>query len=415
MAFEAERRTLVPFFGYIIHSEEQNGTLSYVIKSEGSVSVSHIGVPIFQFGYNSYRYPKGARVYCLPSLVTTKVYILGQIPDPSIAITNETPLPREGEMILNSGDTNNSGILGLGKSQEILIFAGNRKELKFNLSPLSVNLKFLESGFLFEKSSFSLLADSQNSFELKDGKTILQSHLGIKLYGGDGNVFLSGETFGFYQDNWYPKKSLEKNGIIKTSKNINPQFDYSFYIGKSSHNFNAENGYFNYKDGFAVKIGKSNGSSGVLFSITNGDFQSQISQGSFKFSIIQPAGNSFSIKLGPNTKPLSSFILDSSSLKIEIGGTPSIVNSVEMNTSGIILTSLGGNGNIKLDGDVKITGKLIVEKTVLAKDNVYSSSEIYAKASVQNNVVSTSMAIALSTHLHPTSIPGPAVPPKEGT
>jgi hypothetical protein len=408
MSFEIEKRTLVPFFGYIIHSEEQNSTLSYIVKSEGPTSISYIGVPVFQFGYNSYRYAKGTRVYCLPSLTTNKVYILGQIPDPSIAITNENPLPREGEMILNSGDTNNSGIIGLGKSQNIFIFAGKNKDLQFNLSPYNANLKFFNTGFSFEKSKFSLFADEINSFSIIQGKTILKSELGISLYGGNGDIFTSGNTFAFYQDDLMP-------GIKKTDLSggkaapPDPQTDYSFYIGKNSHNFNAENGYFNYKGGFSVKIGITDGA-GVLFSIIKGNFQSQISQGSFKFSIIQPAGNSYSIKIGPNINPLSSFVLDSSSLKIEIGAL--ISNSLEIDSTGIILKSksiLGDKGDIKLDGNVEITGKLIVN------DKIYSTDEVYAQVVKILGEVSTTTAVGLSTHQHPTGVPGPPSSPIKGT
>ena len=66
-------------------------------------------------------------------------------------------------------------------------------------------------------------------------------------------------------------------------------------------------------------------------------------------------------------------------------------------------------GKIILDANVEITGELIVSK------KVYSEDEIYAKATVIAGAPSISTAVGLSTHTHPTGIPGPISPPTPGT
>ena len=418
MSQEFSQLGVESFNGFVAYSEIQNGNILYSVTSEGPNSLTYLGVPLFQFGYNSYRYENGSKVYCLRSNRSSKVYIIGQIPDPNVAIVNGNPEPRPGEIVLNSGSANNSGFVGLGKSEDLTIFSGKNQNTKIQLTPYNIKFQVNDFNCFFEKSSFSFSPDSYNGFNMIRGATLLKSELGVKIYGGEGGIQLNGETFSFYQINKIPgKKSL----ALEKQKEINPQVDYSIYISKNSQYFNATSkGIFNYGENFSVKVGGlAGGTTSVGFEVTKGNFNINTGSGSIKFYMNNALSSQFSLKISE----VAQMYLKQSEYLVEIGsGFP---NSIKIDTSSIVITSqgIGGSKNkIKLDGNVEITGTLLVkEKTKLEKNmtvtaDVYSTGEVYAQAeNTPNGGSSSAKSVGLSTHITATAVPGPAVPPTAGT
>ena len=417
--------SLEVFIAVVIGSEVENSQIIYTVQQEGPVPEISIGVPMFQFGYNSYRYDDNARVFCIKSSRTPgKAYILGQIYNPNVNILNGQLPPRKNEMILNSGGSINSGIDGLGKTDRLKIWVGKNSSSFIDLNAYNSKLQVMDSGFNFEKSSFSLMADGVNLFELIQGKSRLISKLGFKLFAGDGPVGLSGNTFYFYQDNTIP---TETKNTLKKQEKLNPKTEYSIYISEDSQYFNAGKAIFNYREKFSVTTGGVGTSkSSIDFSITKGNFNLSIFTGSVNFNILNPgtalSPNSYSFKIGTSASVFSQMELKEDEYLVEIG--PFLPNSIKIDTSSIIITSqglLGSKGDIKLDGNIEITGNLIVsgktdlKKEVTAFENIYSTKEVYAKASEFSGEVSTATAVGLSTHITATAVPGPAVPPTVGT
>jgi hypothetical protein len=109
----------------------------------------------------------------------------------------------------------------------------------------------------------------------------------------------------------------------------------------------------------------------------------------------------------------STFTQKTISIKFENNSTFTGASaSLEIASGKLILTSASKalGGRITLDGEVTITGKLIVD------NEIYSSSDIFAKATILGDSVSKSpQTVGLSTHKHPTAVPGPVSSPTPGT
>jgi hypothetical protein len=237
-------------------------------------------------------------------------------------------------------------------------------------------------------------------------------------------------------------------GVKKKEPKPSLEFD------RGVHTYRGFRSSFEYTATMEFKIGTpklQGGSDAVTWSVTEGNYAINLTSGELNLNCLDPTSAAFNVKVGPSLLPISQMTMDTSKLSIKLGPTaPSsltldfaefkvdagvispdtlqlgkasfkveagsalmgIQNSLEFSVlSGITLKAGGivNKGKIELDGDVTITGELIVQ------DKIFSTDEVFAKATVVAGIATTVSAIGLSTHLHPTAIPGGPSSPTIGT
>jgi hypothetical protein len=389
--------------------------------------------PVFSFGYNTSSYKVGNRVLCLiRNNDHQKVFIIGQIYDPNI-IKKVSP-PQPGRLQLITDGNVKSGMSQLGESDNMSLFSG------------SSTLQFDSTKFNFSISTKNYLRFSENHFDLrfndgadglifKNSRATLNSANGFYINADDGPIYIKASNFSFTEDNADKPNFFISKGLIRL-------------IGVESVNTFSS---YKFSGGSKVK-GKSDTvewnilTGNYVIGLGSGDFKVQTTSTTSKISLkIGPLTPVASLTLGTNLSGSTEFnvligtsingdelTLGGGSFKISAGSTPTThstfqvtdskvnmiakagVTSSEINLSALqiklIPPSKASGGKIILDGEVEITGSLIV------KDKVYSSDEIFAKAIIpESGSPQTSSAVALSTHTHPTAVPGPVSPPKPGS
>lgn len=383
-----------------------------------------IGIPIFSFGYNTYTYLPKTQVVCLvKDSDYNKVIIIGQIYDRNIR--RKVVAPQPGELQLSTSGNQKSGISSLGSSDKFLLYAG-RSNLKFDSS--GFEFKVNENVFLnFESSGFNLKLNREGTgISIRDGRFTINSPNGFYNNSYLGPIYLKANNFSFSEGN-----AKEPNFLI--SKGLHRQIGL-----ESLNNF----GSYKFEGGSKIK-GVSNT---VEWDILSGNFFIGLGSGDFK---VQPSSTSgeISFKIGPLIN-LSSLVLNRNkfnvligtiingdsltigegSFNISAGSTPTTHSTLQVTDANINMVANAGvtsteidlsalqikliapsAGKIILDADVEITGKLLVSKAVFSED------EVYAKVTVVGGQPSTSTAVGLSTHTHPTAVPGPVSSPTPGT
>ncbi len=432
--------------GKIVSSAPLQGHyISYSIEYENIEKGISEGIPIFQFGYNSYRYPNESRVVVL--VVNDKYsscYILGRTYNPNVLPNFGATLPREGELVLNSGHSNNSGISGIGSSEILKIF-NNKSNLAIRPDGLEFSFEENASQFSFTGDKFYYKLKNNDGFVHNNNFATLIASNGFNISALKNGVYIEGERFVIKE-----KTQKLQSKPAGSSKEPKPSLEFD----RGVHTFRGFRTSFEYSASMDFKIGTpklQGGSTAVAWSVTEGDYEINLTSGELNLNCLDPTSAAFNVKIGPQALPISQMTMDTSKLSIKLGPTlPSsltldfsefkveagiispdilqlgkgslkieagsaligITNSLEFSIlSGIILKAGGllSKGKIELDGDVTITGELIV------KDKIFSTDEVFAKATVVAGSAITAAAVGLSTHLHPTAIPGGPSSPTIGT
>jgi hypothetical protein len=423
----------------------QGHYISYTIKFENLIKTVSQGIPLFQFGYNSYTYPIGSRVLVVViNGKYTSCYILGRVYNPDVLPNFGATLPREGELVLNSGHLNNSGISGIGSSEVLKIF-NNKSNLVIKPDGLVFSFEENESQFSFTGDSFYYKLKNNDGFIHNENFTTLVASNGFNISALKNGVYIEGERFVIKE-----KRQKLQSKPEAASKEPKPSLEFD----RGVHTFRGFRTSFEYSASMDFKIGTpklQGGSTAVSWSVTEGDYEINLTSGELNLNCLDPTSAAFNVKIGPQALPISQMKMDTTELSIKLGPTlPSsltldfaefkveagiispdilqlgkgslkieagsaligITNSLEFSIlSGITLKAGGllSKGKIELDGDVTITGELIV------KDKIFSTDEVFAKATVVAGSAITATAIGLSTHLHPTAIPGGPSSPTIGT
>lgn len=383
------------------------------------------GIPVFSFGYNTYTYIEKSRVVCLiKDSDFTKVFILGQTYDPNVV--RGISVGKPGELNISS---DKSGIIGIGKNDNIALVSGssmvsiNPNKAKISLgNNIDINLN---------PTQFNVLLNNNESFNIKNGLSTLNASKGFQVFSESGGIYLYGDSLSFTEKNGEKPSYLITNS---THRLVGDEFlslfsVYSFEVGSSK-----------------IK-GKKNA---VDWNLLEGSYGISLTSGDFNVNLLNSLGSEVSFKIGPPNFNFSKLILNKSSLEIGIDSTligissfklesnelkinlksqfPSINSesiieiftskvyfqntdmlgtkkaSMEISSGDLTLKSASKalGGKIKLDGEVEITGSLTVN------DKIYGKDEVYAKAN-------TASQVGLTTHKHPTAVPGPISPPTPGT
>lgn len=426
----------------VLSSEVVNFSyISYNLKYENLPKEVVTGTPLFSFGYNSYRYPDDCKVGVL--VLNEDFFnpvILGRLYDTSVVPTSREGVPREGELLLNSGFNNNSSIDGLGYSTTVVI---RNSSSSLTLSENFFNFNFRSgSNFNLEKNGFSFVLENGSFFSNSNQLTTLNSLRGFNVFLGAGPLYVEAQRFTFVEKTQHLNQA--KPSVVKPS----------FQIFKGLHVFSGQSARFEYASSLSFKVGTPKlvgGSTAVAWNVTEGDYEVNLTSGELNLNCLDPTSAAFNVKVGPSLLPLSTLTMNTTKFEVNLGpvspsslllntskfevkagvGNPDtlelglanfkveagstllgVKNTLQFSVlSGVTLTAgglLGEKGKIKLDGDVVITGELIVE------DKVYSTDEVYANTVVVLGAPIVATAVALSKHKHATSVPGGPAPPLPG-
>jgi hypothetical protein len=423
---------------------KQGHYVSYSIKFENKIKSVSKGIPLFQFGYNSYIYPEQSRVAVLViSQNYSSCYILGRIYNPDVIPNFGATLPREGELVLNSGQLNNSGISGIGSS-EILKLYNNKSNLSITPDDLIFSYEESASIFSFSNNKFYYKLKNEDGFVQSEDFAILIASNGFNVSALTNGIYMEGERFVIKE-----KTAQLQNTPGAKKKEPKPSLEFD----RGVHTYRGFRSSFEYSSTMEFKIGTpklQGGSDAVVWSVTEGNYAINLTSGELNLNCLDPTSAAFNVKVGPSLLPISQMTMDTSELSIKLGPTaPSslvldfaefkvdagvinpdtlqlgkstfkveagssllgIKNSLEFSIlSGITLKAGGllGKGKIELDGDVTITGELIV------KDKIYSTDDVFANTIVVGGSTVTAAAVSLSKHLHASSVPGAPTPPLPG-
>lgn len=417
--------------------------IQYVITYENLKKDPVEATPIFSFGYNSYRYPNGSRVAVVVSNGNFfRPLILGRIYDYKVAPKTGIGVPREGELLFNSGYSGASYFSGLGTSTSVVL--GN-SESQLTVSPNSFTLKFNSGSLLsLEPQSFSVSNENSFSFFQREQKTTLNSPRGFNVFSPGGGVYFEATTF----------TVVEKTGHFNVPKSKQPR--PALQIENGYHNLKGIVGFYEYGGSLTFKVGTSKmvgGSTSVAWNVTEGDYNVNLSSGSYNLNCLDPTSAEFSVKLGPSSRPLSKLVLDTSSLSVDIGAvlpdklklgggefslkvgnTPGLQSELVLNgtsgkltvpgvsgsssfeytstkvliknsgfttatieiSGGKVTVTSASSGKIVLDGDVEVTGDVTVDGSTGVK---VTSGDVKAGL------------ISLKQHKHAAAVPGGPSPP----
>lgn len=422
----------------------QDHFISYVVSYEGLQRETGVASPIFNFGYNNYRYPNGTRVLVLVvNKNFSKPFILGTVYNQKVVPTVGVSPPREGEVTFNNGASNNSHISGLGTSR--LISLGNSNS-ELQVSPQYLKFNFLNSNaFLnFEASSFSVVCENSFSFFQREQKTTLFTRRGFNVFSGAGKIYLEAPSLTFVQ----------KTESLNSEKESTPR--PAFEIENGYHNFKGIVGFYEYGGSLTFKVGtgKAVGAdASVTWNVTEGDYNVNLSSGSYNLNCLDPTSAEFNVKLGPSSRPLSKLVLDTSYFSVDIGAalpdklklgggefslkvgnTPGLQSELVLNgtsgkltvpgvsgsssfeytstkvliknsgfttatieiSGGKVTVTSASSGKIVLDGDVEVTGDVTVDGSTGVK---VTSGDVKAGT------------VSLKQHKHASAVPGGPAPP----
>ena len=423
---------------------EQGHYVSYSIKFENLVKNICQGFPLFQFGYNSYIYPEGSRIMAIViNKNYSSCYILGRIYNPDVLPNFGAVLPRPGELVLNSGHLNNSGVSGLGSSEVIKIF-NNKSNLFITPDDLNFSFNDTQSKISFSNDKFYYKLQNDDGFIHSNNTAILVASNGFNVSALTNGIYMEGERFVI-------KEKTAQLQSTPGAKKKEPKPSLEFDRGV--HTYRGFRSSFEYTATMEFKIGTpklQGGSDAVTWSVTEGNYAINLTSGELNLNCLDPTSAAFNVKVGPSLLPISQMTMDTSKLSIKLGPTaPSsltldfaefkvdagvispdtlqlgkasfkveagsalmgIQNSLEFSVlSGITLKAGGivNKGKIELDGDVTITGELIV------KDKIYSTDDVFANTIVVGGSTVTAAAVSLSKHKHASSVPGGPTPPLPG-